>query len=433
MATIPPSAEQETTAPHRLECYRCHKPAQLCVCSEVTRVDNQTSILILQHPRERFHPIGTARFAELGLSRVRSLVSWSEAGRSVSRDVEVGPDVGLLYPHPEARALGTLRPSERPRELIVLDGTWHHAHTLYRENPWLHSLPHYGLTPDEPSRYRIRKEPRAECVSTLEAIVHALRLLEPELQGLDQLIAAFDRMIDTQIRYASTGEGGRRRKRKRIKESRAIPKALLEDFKRLVVVCGEASARPDDSALDALARRGKARCSAARANDFQSQLLYWVAVRPATGERFASLIKPEQAISERHLMHLGLRAEDFAAAPELGDALAAWREFQRPDDIFAAWNQSTWDMLLEANASGAPLGPLRAESRAQSEGFVLLKGPYFNVRRGAPRGDLDSLLEYEGLEPVATGLPGRAGRRLGNTLRIVDLLREIAGATQPST
>lgn len=416
---------------HRAECYRCHKPAQLCVCSELTRVDNQTSILILQHPRERFHPIGTARFAELGLSRVRSLVSWSEAGRSVSRHVEVGPDVGLLYPHPEARALSTLEPSERPRELIVLDGTWHHAHTLYRENPWLHALPHYGLVPDEPSRYRIRKEPRAECVSTLEAIVHALQLLEPGLQGLDQLITAFDHMIDAQIRYANRGDGGRRRKRKRIKQSRAIPKALLEDFKRLVVVCGEASARPDDAALGAL--RGEERAPSATSGrreprPFQSQLLYWVAARPATGERFASLIRPAEPISERHLSHLELSAQDFARAPSLEEALAAWRAFLRPDDLFAAWNQSTWDMLLEAKASGAPLGPLRAGDRAPSEGFVLLKGPYFNVRRAAPRGDLDSLLEYEGLTPVDSGLPGRAGRRLGNTLRMVELLRQIADA-----
>ena len=50
-------------------CYECHKPRGLCVCGNIPRVDNRTSILVLQHPRERLHPIGTARFVRLGLAR----------------------------------------------------------------------------------------------------------------------------------------------------------------------------------------------------------------------------------------------------------------------------------------------------------------------------------------------------------------------------
>lgn len=56
---------------HRAQCYRCFKPAATCICSTVTRVANRTGILILQHPRERLHAIGTVRFARLGLSHVR--------------------------------------------------------------------------------------------------------------------------------------------------------------------------------------------------------------------------------------------------------------------------------------------------------------------------------------------------------------------------
>ena len=43
----------------RRVCYRCHKAAIVCVCDGVERVLNRTGIVILQHPRERFHPIGT--------------------------------------------------------------------------------------------------------------------------------------------------------------------------------------------------------------------------------------------------------------------------------------------------------------------------------------------------------------------------------------
>ena len=31
--------------------------------------------------------------------------------------------------------------------LVVLDGTWHHARSLFRENPWLDALPKYAFSP----------------------------------------------------------------------------------------------------------------------------------------------------------------------------------------------------------------------------------------------------------------------------------------------
>ncbi|MCA9627556.1 MAG: DTW domain-containing protein [Myxococcales bacterium] len=411
---------------HRAVCYRCHKPEALCVCEDLARVDNQTRILILQHPRERFHPIGTARFAELGLRNVRAEISWSDTGRSIRRELDVEPGTGLLYPHPEAKLLSELAPAERPRQLIVLDGTWHHAHTMYRENPWLHALPHYALRPEEPSRYRIRKEPREECVSTLEAITQALEQLEPGLEGLERLLGSFDRMIDQQIDFASKG-GGRRRKRKRNKASRAIPRALLEHYERLVVVCGEASAPPPELM-----------CRKQVPPGWRNQLLYWVACRPATGDVFSSLVQPLEQVSDQHLMHLELSRESFGDAPALGDVLRAWREFTRPGDIFAAWNQSTWDILHEAHgAAGSPMHPLATgedgaapSGPQQRVGFVLLKAVYFNVRRGAPRGDLERVLQHEGLDTRDLGLPGRAGRRLGNAVSILEFLRAGALSTE---
>ena len=46
----------------------------------------------------------------------------------------------------------------------------------------------------------IRKEPRPNYVSTLEAVMLALQILEPETDRTGRLLAAFDAMIDTQIR-----------------------------------------------------------------------------------------------------------------------------------------------------------------------------------------------------------------------------------------
>ena len=48
-------------------CGRCLRPETVCYCAELTTIETRTRIVILQHPRERGMPIGTARMAHLCL------------------------------------------------------------------------------------------------------------------------------------------------------------------------------------------------------------------------------------------------------------------------------------------------------------------------------------------------------------------------------
>lgn len=177
-------------------CYRCHKAQLTCVCASVPRVANQTLVWIVQHPRERFHSLGTARFARLGLERV-VVDAWHKGRTGPPPRAPEQP--ALLYPGADAQPLGRVG-DEAPGALVVLDGTWAHAKRMHRDDPWLRSLPCYSLESPEPSGYRIRKEPALECVSTIESIVAALTALEPQTPGLGGLLAAFSTMIDEQIR-----------------------------------------------------------------------------------------------------------------------------------------------------------------------------------------------------------------------------------------
>jgi len=110
-------------------------------------------------------------------------------GYELAVALEPPPGTALLYPSAGARELTALAPDEHPRALIVLDGTWSQAGKLYRANPWLGALPHYVLAPAAPTRYRIRLAPRPSYLSTIEAIVAALGVLELETPGLGDLIA----------------------------------------------------------------------------------------------------------------------------------------------------------------------------------------------------------------------------------------------------
>ena len=62
--------------------------------------------------------------------------------------------------------------------IILLDGTWAQAKTLWWRNAWLLKTRRMHLVPKQKSLYgNIRKEPRPECVSTLEAAAETLSFL----------------------------------------------------------------------------------------------------------------------------------------------------------------------------------------------------------------------------------------------------------------
>ncbi len=212
-----PGVDALAEAPRRIRCHACFKPIAHCLCELIEPVENRTHVTVLQHPRERFHAIGTARIVQLGLERARIVLPRDCFTRSLEQRFELEPDTGVLFPAPGARLLEELEPHERPAALVVLDGTWSQARNLHRANAWLHDRPHFALRPLAPTRYRIRKAPRPEYVSTLEAVVRALEVLEPETRGLEGLLGVFDTMIDRQI----THQG--RNPRRRLRDHGAAP------------------------------------------------------------------------------------------------------------------------------------------------------------------------------------------------------------------
>ena len=79
---------------------------------------------------------------------------------------------------------------------ILLDGSWSEAKSLWWRNPWLIKLRRLVLDPQRPSHYnRVRREPRREALSTIEAAALLLRRIEgrPEIEAA--LNGALDRLI----------------------------------------------------------------------------------------------------------------------------------------------------------------------------------------------------------------------------------------------
>lgn len=374
--------EQQQTIRER--CYTCFRPRSACFCEQIPDIDNRTEILILQHVKERFHAFNTARIVKAALRNSRLLVDQTPVLAQMK--LPLSASTGVLYPGPEATLLNELAPSERPQQLVVLDGTWHHAQTFMKQIPVLQTLPRFCLQPETPSTYRIRKEPTETALSTLEATVAALRQLEPETAGLDGLIAAFDTMIDTQLQHPR--QSVRLRQRRSSWRPRAnVPGRILNEYERLVVVYGEASFGGQQAAAGG------------------RQPVYWVAQRLSTGEVFECPVQSSD-LSADFLSHLELTAEQFGEA-DVAAFRTRWQAFTRPNDILVAFNESTLRLLATAGCAAA-----------QS---ICLK----SVNLGVPAKTLEGILQAVSVRPAAARCSGRSGKRLANAVALTEYLHHL--------
>jgi len=186
----------------RARCERCLRPENHCLCALIPALDSRTRVLILQHPSEVSHALNTARLAALGLNNAQLVVG--EVFEDLSGMLNVpGYQPRLLFPGEGAEPLKASEATTLPTLLVVPDGTWRKARKLLHLNPMLAALPRVTLNDAPVSRYRLRKAPGPDALSTLEAIVHALHTLEPQT-SFEALLKPFDALIEGQI--AAMGE-----------------------------------------------------------------------------------------------------------------------------------------------------------------------------------------------------------------------------------
>jgi DTW domain-containing protein YfiP len=174
-------------------CANCHRPKAACVCDRIVSYPTARRVLILQHPQERDALLGSAQILEASLPKAQIVIglSWrnlahalGEEGVDASRWAVLFPDRETPGDHVTTRR-GAPLDAASLEGIIVLDGTWSKAKTLWWRNPWLNKLNRMALMPEKPSIYgHLRAEPRREFVSTLESVAHALTLCgeSPELQ-----------------------------------------------------------------------------------------------------------------------------------------------------------------------------------------------------------------------------------------------------------
>ena len=198
------------------ECPQCGKPLPLCICDSVTPIENRISLLILQHPQEQDRALGTARLTALHFKDavVKIGLSWPSLSKALGRPVADPSRWAVLYlgsakvadldTDREIVAInrkGEVEPDQRGilgdiEGIVLLDGTWSQAKALWWRNAWMLKCQRVILGPKRPSRYgKLRREPRRDGLSTIEAAAMLLAGLEKRPDIAATLNAGFERML----------------------------------------------------------------------------------------------------------------------------------------------------------------------------------------------------------------------------------------------
>ncbi|XP_073010073.1 tRNA-uridine aminocarboxypropyltransferase A [Typha latifolia] len=201
--------QEESTITRRAICYNgCGRPSSVCVCPHLpsSPLPTATTIIILHHPHElRRNRLATLPLLSRSLLRLHLI-----SGRCLRPDCSplldslssLSPSssspVLFLFPSPAATDLSVWAKSTLPSlrsspVLILFDGTWRQAKEMAVASlPFLSRFATWvslgcDVAVEGESTFEsdliLKKEPFKGCLSTMEAVARALRVLEPEGRG----------------------------------------------------------------------------------------------------------------------------------------------------------------------------------------------------------------------------------------------------------
>ncbi len=211
------ATQQALKSTHRQFCLKCIQPEFSCYCRHIQSFDPRFQLVILIHPIEVRRRVATGRMSHLVLQGSQLI-----AGQDYSENPQVNAwtknpenQCLLLYPGKSSVDVSQMTLQQRAQifdpskklVLFVIDGTWATAKKMVRQSENLSQLPRIGFTPANPSRFRVRKQPKAHCLSTIEAIHETIELIGP-LVGFstvsrehDKLLRVFDKMVERQLQF----------------------------------------------------------------------------------------------------------------------------------------------------------------------------------------------------------------------------------------
>jgi len=178
-------------------CLECYLHKDICMCHLIPTLSIKTKISLVVHAKELKRPTNTGRLAIKALSNsIMKIRGNGKEPLDLTDLLSDEYDSYLFYPCEGAVELTPelINKSNKSIQLIVPDGNWRQASKVHHRHKELSHLPRVMISTPNTSTLFMRAENTPEGMATLQAIAHALKIIEGE-DVYEKLIAVYNEKL----------------------------------------------------------------------------------------------------------------------------------------------------------------------------------------------------------------------------------------------
>ena len=192
--------KKNTTQKTKQLCQNCGLPEIVCICDRINKISLKTKVSVIIPYSERFKASNTGGLVKATLTNSEIFIRGEknkkfEASKVLKKDYQNL----ILYTGGRKLTHEYIKSFEKPVNLIVPDGTWTSAPRIIVREKEFHNIPKVTLFNPPFSQYKLRKHPNPEYISTFEAILYSLEIIENNSELKNQLLNYFLMKIDAML------------------------------------------------------------------------------------------------------------------------------------------------------------------------------------------------------------------------------------------
>lgn len=179
-------------------CQTCFLNRNLCICELIPSLQTRTRVCLVIHAKELKRTTNTGRLAVKALVNSEMRVRGDTREALDLRDL-LTPEYRtlLFYPSEDALELNEelVKQDPRPVQLIVPDGNWRQASKVHYRHHEMKDVPRVMIKTPNTAKLHMRAENTPEGMATLQAIAHALGILEGN-EVKDSLLSLYNAKLE---------------------------------------------------------------------------------------------------------------------------------------------------------------------------------------------------------------------------------------------
>ena len=178
-------------------CQACGLPNIICICDKVEKISLKNKVSVIIPYIERHKSSNTGGLVKAVLSNSEVFIR-GEKNKLFNPDNVIKNNYQNLILYTGGRELTHeyITSFNKPVNLIVPDGTWTTAPRIVVREPKFHKIPKVSLFNPPKSQYKLRKHPNPYYISTFEAILYSLEIIENNHDLKEKLLCYFLMKID---------------------------------------------------------------------------------------------------------------------------------------------------------------------------------------------------------------------------------------------